>query len=309
MDANAFLAMLSAFTLRSVRQPALEAYTWNPLPVAQPTRVSLPVKRKVSSLGIDVAATAAVVMDADTGAVLFEKNAEEAIPVASLTKLIAAMTYLDLRPDLSQTIDIELADAPSVGKAVLPLKERFSSVEIFEALLVGSVNESAKALARSTVGTEAFVARMNEKAASLGMRTARFVDASGENAKNVASAKDVALALRAASGYSEIREAMAKPSVMLHGTQKSYLIKTTNLLLSSELNREPYKIVAAKTGTLPNAGHCFAQMTEGEDGQRLIAVLLGGETHFSRFQDVKALTYWAFDAYEWPHQEARAASR
>lgn len=141
------------------------------------------------------------------------------------------------------------------------------------------------------------------------MKRATFVDASGEDARNRATARDIALALRAAAAYPEITEAMSRSSVTLSGVKKPYLIKTTNLLLSSELNREPYKIIAAKTGTLPEAGHNYALMTEGKDGQKLLVVLLGGETHYSRFQDVKALTYWAFDAYEWPRATARTAAQ
>jgi D-alanyl-D-alanine carboxypeptidase len=216
------------------------------------------------------------------------------------------MTYLDTKPDFATTVNIEPADHVSVGRTILPASERFTAADVFEGMLVGSINESAKALARTSLGTDAFVNKMNEKAKEIGMKHATFVDASGEGTRNTATARDVALALRAAAAYPEIPKAMAHGSVTLHGVQKPYLIKTTNLLWSSELNSEPYKIVAAKTGTLPEAGHCYALMTEGENGQRLLVVLLGGETHYSRFQDVKALTYWAFENYEWPRREARA---
>ncbi|MCR4256247.1 MAG: serine hydrolase [Candidatus Uhrbacteria bacterium] len=306
MDSNALLAILSAFTLRTIQEPTLHAYAWNRLPVSQPAVSSTPVKRNLSSLGIDISASSAIVMDADTGAVLFEKNADAVLPIASLTKLVSAMTYLDTKPDFESPVEIEAADRPSVGRTILPTHERFTAAEAFKGMLVGSVNESAKALARTSLGTETFVKKMNEKAREVGMEHATFVDASGESSRNTATARDVALALRAAAAYPEIPEAMAQGSVTLHGVQKPYLIKTTNVLWSSELNSKPYRIVAAKTGTLPEAGHCYALMTEGENGQRLLVVLLGGETHYSRFQDVKALTYWAFENYEWPRRETRA---
>jgi D-alanyl-D-alanine endopeptidase (penicillin-binding protein 7) len=309
MDSNALLAILSAFTLRTIQEPTLNAYAWNRLPVSRPAISNTPVKRNLSSLGIDISAPSAIVMDADTGAVLFEKNADAVLPIASLTKLVSAMTYLDTKPDFATNVNIEPADHVSVGRTILPASERFTAADVFEGMLVGSVNESAKALARTSLGTEAFVKKMNEKAREIGMKHATFVDASGEDTRNTATARDVALALRAAAAYPEIPEAMAHGSVTLHGVQKPYLIKTTNLLWSSELNSEPYKIVAAKTGTLPEAGHCYALMTEGENGQRLLVVLLGGETHYSRFQDVKALTYWAFENYEWPRREARALTQ
>ncbi|MEK7473908.1 MAG: serine hydrolase [Patescibacteria group bacterium] len=299
MDSSALLAILSAFTLRTIQEPTLNAYVWNRLPLSQPAVSRTPVKRRISSLGIDIAASAAIVMDADTGAVLFEKNADEVLSIASLTKLVSAMTYLDAKPDFATPIDIEPTDRVSVGRTILPTGERFTAADVFKGMLVGSVNEAAKALARTGLGTDAFVKKMNEKAKEIGMKHATFVDASGEGSRNTATARDVALALRAASAYPEIPEAMSRGSVTLIGVKKPYLIKTTNILFSSELNSEPYKMIVAKTGTLPEAGHCYALMTEGKDGQRLLVVLLGGETHYSRFQDVKALTYWAFDAYEW----------
>lgn len=309
MDSNALLAILSAFTLRTIQEPTLNAYAWNRLPVSRPVLSNAPTKRKTSSLGIEIAAPSAIVMDAETGTVLFEKHADAVMPVASLTKLVSAMTYLDTKPDLQQTVVLEPEDRPSVGRTILPTGERFTASDVFNGMLVGSINESAKALARTSLGTENFIKMMNEKAAEIGMEHATFVDASGEDTRNTATARDVALALRAAAAYPEISKAMSRGSVTLDGVKKPYLIKTTNLLLSSELNSNPYKIVAAKTGTLPEAGHCYALMTEGKDGQKLLVVLLGGETHYSRFQDVKALTYWAFDAYEWPRHEARVSTQ
>lgn len=309
MDSYAILAVLSAFTLRTVQEPTLNTYAWNRLPVTKEVSSNVPVKRNISSLGIDIAATSAIVMDADTGAVLFEKNADKILPVASLTKLVSAMTYLDSRPNFDAPIVIESRDAPSAGRSILPLNERFSTADVFQGMLIGSINESAKALARTSYGTETFVKKMNEKASEVGMKHATFVDASGEDSRNTATARDIAMALRVAASYPEISNAMIKSSVTLHGIKKPYLIKTTNLLLGSELNKQPLKILAAKTGTLPTAGFCYALMTQGKDGQRLLVVLLGGETHYSRFQDVKALTYWAFDTYEWPVRHVQVSTQ
>lgn len=300
MTADAFLVVLSAFTLRTMQEPANATAVWNKLPVARPAVSTAPVKRKEDSLGIDIAAASAIVVDADSGAVLFEKNADKVLPVASLTKLVTAMTYLDLKPDFTAPVHIAASDDPMLGKTVLPTEERFTTKEVFDALLIGSVNESANALARTSLGTEAFVQKMNEKARTLGLKHLSFVDPSGEGSRNVGTAREIAQALKMATTYPEITQAMRRGSVTLRGTKKPYQINTTNLLLASDLNKGSLKILGAKTGTLPEAGYCFAQITQGKDGQKVIVVLLGGESHFGRFQDVKALTYWAFDTYEWP---------
>lgn len=300
MTAETFLVVLSAFTLRTMQEPSTLSSAWNRLPVARPALSTAPVKRKEGSLGIDIAATSAIVIDADTGTVLFEKNADAVVQVASLTKLVTAMTFLDLKPDFSKTVEIAPSDDPTLGRTILPTSERFTTQEVFDAMLIGSVNESANALARTTVGTEAFVKLMNAKARDLGLKHLSFTDPSGEGSRNVGTAREMALALKFAAAYPEATKAMQRGSVTLHGVKKPYQINTTDLLLASDLNKGSYKILAAKTGTLPDAGYCYALMTQGKNGQRVIVVLLGGETHFGRFQDVKAMTYWAFDTFEWP---------
>jgi D-alanyl-D-alanine carboxypeptidase len=86
---------------------------------------------------------------------------------------------------------------------------------------------------------------------------------------------------------------------MRDASKREVRVKSTNLLVGSFLNKKPYTIVAAKTGTLPQAGHCMAQITRNADGHQVVAVELGGDNHLGRFQDIKALTAWSFDAYEW----------
>lgn len=307
MPAETLVMLLGALALQSMQTPTLGPETLNRLPVAQTVVFAAPKKKDAISLGIDVSAEAAIVLDADSGAVLFEKNANRPLPIASLTKLTSAITYLDLKPDPEKSIQLIDEDNGTVGKAVFKSGETFHASQLFEALLIGSVNQSANALARMTLGRDPFVAAMNKTASRLGMQTAHFTDPAGLNASNKASAHDVATALRAAATYPEVRAAMAKPAITLQGqlAAKPYQIKTTNLLLGTDLNRKPYQIIAAKSGTLPEAGFNFAQITQGPEGQRVIAVVLNDDTHFSRFQDVKALTYWAFQNYEWPHRQAR----
>ena len=112
--------------------------------------------------------------------------------------------------------------------------------------------------------------------------------------------------LRQALQYNETREITEQSKIEVRGKKldRSYLIKSTNLLLDSFLNKEPYHIVAAKTGSLPEAGYCLAQAVRNKEGHELIAVTLGSENHFSRYQDVKALLGWGFDAYTWDEKDA-----
>ncbi|HVM90647.1 MAG TPA: serine hydrolase [Verrucomicrobiae bacterium] len=305
MTPGTLIALVGAFALQALRAPMVKPIASNPLPVVHSILDHAPHRKEGASLGVEVTAKAAIVMDMDTGAVLFEKNADQALPIASLTKLVTAMTYLDTKPDLSKEVTILPEDMGAIGGSELKAGDTLPAGDVFQAMLVGSLNESADALARSAMGREAFVAAMNQKALELGMTGAHFVDPSGLDSLNHASARDVAIALKAASAYPEIRDAMAKSSLTLTSkiNAKPYVIKSTNLLLTSDINKSPYKIVAAKSGTLPEAGYCFAQITQGPDGHRIIALVLNDDSHFGRFQDVKALTYWAFRSFEWPHED------
>lgn len=275
------------------------------LPVAPYARPKAPVPRKedVSRLGIDVSAKSAAVIDVESGRMLFEKSADESHPIASLSKLITAMTVLDQGLPMDEMITIKPEDDPREGKTVLPIGEKFTREELFHSLLIGSVNISGNALARSsTGGYDAFIKQMNDKARDLHLLQATFSDPTGLNPKNQASARDVALMLRAALSYPEIRETTERSELVLPGRVlgKDIKINSTNLLLGSFLNRNPYRVIAAKTGSLPEAGFCLAQATRKQGSGEVISVVLGSQDHFVRFQDAKALTFWAFDAFTWP---------
>lgn len=277
----------------------------NALPAARYVAPTAPVPRKIDAerLGIDVTAQSACVIDVATGRILYEKDANKPHPIASLTKLVTAMTLLDEHPNMKEMITILPEDDPHEGRTVLPIGGRFTRQELFHALLIGSVNIAGNTLARtSSVGMNGFIEQMNAKAKDLSLLQGTFSDPTGLNPANQASARDVAIILRTALSYPEIRETTERSTLSVPNrlTGKSIDINSTNLLLGSFLNKNPYRIVAAKTGSLPEAGYCLAQATRKEGAGEIISVVLGSEDHFARFQDAKALTFWAFDAYRWP---------
>jgi len=307
MNAEAMIMLVGSLAMQASRQ--MPTGNLNSFPVAKYVAVTseAPTKKNQATLGIDVDARAAIVMDVASGQTLFEKDSHIAYPIASLSKLVTAMVFLDEKPNLEDQIIFTAEDDAIAGKTVIPMGERLTKREVLQALLIGSVNEAANVLARTNGGKEAFVEKMNRKARAIGMEHAVFYDPSGLDARNKASARDVALALRAALSYPDLRKTTERSNVSLVGraTNRKYQIKTTNILLSSDLNRGAYHIVAAKTGTLAEAGFCMAQATRDADGHEVIAVVLGGGTHFTRFQDVKALTYWSFQNFLWNGRQAR----
>lgn len=260
-----------------------------------------PIRKASTDVGVVTTGDAAVLIDGKSGAILYSREGSKALPIASLTKLMTAMVILDSNLDLNEAIELTKEDEPNEGRVVIGRGETLTRRELLQALLIGSVNSAGNALARSYPGgKQAFVEAMNKKAEELGLVNAHFTDPTGLDRTNVASAQDVAFTLRNVLFYNDIREITKRSSVELKGkTGKTYLIQSTNLLLDSFLNKKPYSILAGKTGSLPEAGFCFAQATQDGAGNELIAVTLGSENHFSRYQDVKALTAWGFELFIW----------
>lgn len=302
MVAETVLTLLGILSLRTIKAPAVVAPSVG-LPVVRASgpMAYAPTRKNFDSYGVDVSARSYIVLDVKSGKVLAEKGADAPYPVASLTKLVTAMTILDMEPDFARLIDMNASDRGRIGRIQVPLDERFTEGELLSYMLVASSNEAAHALMRAH-GNQEFIEAMNRKAKDIGMTHAKFYDASGLDPRNTASARDIAMALRAALDYPEISDRTKRASFKAVGRIKntSVLLKSTNLLLASDLNRDPYTIVAGKTGSLDEAGFCFAQAVSDASNHEIIAVVLGAETHYSRFQDVKSLTYWAYANYEWP---------
>jgi D-alanyl-D-alanine endopeptidase (penicillin-binding protein 7) len=278
---------------------------WNGLPTAKYVDMlpGEPIKKNETSYGIETSAKSAIVIDAGTGKVLFENDADKKMPMASLTKLMTVMVFLDQTPNLDEEVTIQPKDEPEENiKSMLEPGDKFTKRELLQVLLVASSNQAGNALARSSMDPDEFVRLMNKKAKELNLKNTQFTDPTGYDPKNVSTAKDVAMMMREAAKYPEVQSVTPQNQTQIKGrvTKRTYLFKSTNLLLTSFLNKAPYQVTAGKTGTLPEAGFCFAQTTKNKEGNAVISVVLGSDNHFSRFQDVKGMTYWAFENYEWP---------
>jgi D-alanyl-D-alanine endopeptidase (penicillin-binding protein 7) len=307
MTLSHFVALLTAVSLNANPSPHAIPTTINPAPVRAAivtTAPMPPTKKRPESLGPVVTSRAAVVVDVASGSVLFAKDAKVTRSIASVTKLMTAMVVLDQGLNGEGTMTLEAGDFEETSS--FQISDTLTRRDAFKAMLTGSVNEIANAFARTSPGgREAFLQAMRAKSEMLGLASATFADASGVNRGSKASAVDVARLLRSALGYAEIREDTSRLGLLVRtvavngAVSRPVNIKATNLLLTSYLNKEPYRIVAAKTGSLPDAGYCLAQTTENAEGRQIIAVTLGSVDHLSRFQDVKAMTGWAFETFAW----------
>lgn len=308
MFADSLLALAALISLQSSTITGTSTLALQELPVARYVAPSqpIPVSKNPDSVGIEVTAKAAAVMDAASGQFLFGKDIDTKYPIASMTKLMTAMVFLEQNPNLDQEIVMSPEDRSSDGKQIFLPEERLTKRELLQALLIGSVNEAGNAIARlAPGGTEAFIAQMNAKAKSLGLR-ATFEDPTGLSSGNRATVRDVATMMKTALSSEQIRSITTRSSITIVGrvSKKPYLIKSTNLLLGTYLNKAPYEIVGGKTGSLPEAGFCLVQDTRRNQGGEVITVVMGSENHFSRFEDAKVLTAWAFENYTWPTKQA-----
>lgn len=253
-----------------------------------------------ASLGVLVTAGSAIVVDRANGKVLFEKDADRVRPIASITKLMAALVFLEDAPDLSGFVTITEHDIGDGVSTVFALGNKVTLRDLLSAALIGSANDAVRALVRSLdIDEPTFARLMNAKARALGMTNTRFVESTGLSPENVSTARELTALVRAAREAPLISEITRESVYRTNGgAQKSQFVRNTNLLLDGFLNKPPYKIALAKTGSLNEAGYCFA-LSVDEDNHGVIAIVLGSETHFSRFEDMKALVYWTLSKWQW----------
>jgi hypothetical protein len=221
---------------------------------------------------VDLTARAAIVIDDATGDILFSKNVDDQQSIASLTKIVTALVFLDHNPGWQKIVEIKKAD--NVGGSELNVKigDKFSAKDVFFMMLVGSKNNMAMALARSTgLSQEIFVGAMNKKAKELGAGNTTFVEPTGLDSGNVSTAEDLAKIMRQAFRSKKMLEAttMKTYSVAVKNRNKKYLVENTNKLLATDLY-----ITGGKTGHTDEAGYCLGTKAK-VNGRDVLAVVLG----------------------------------
>ena len=231
-----------------------------------------------------VYARSAVVLDPVTNEVLFAKNAVSTAPIASLTKLMTAMVFLDQEPDLGREVEVTRAELSGAGHTQLRNGEDVALGDLLHMSLMCSDNVATRVLAReSGLEKEEFLSQMNRKAAELELKNTRFVEFTGLDERNVSTATDVAKLLRAAADEEMIRSITTSRSYDFSTARRAHHIVNTNRLLYGR-----YQILGGKTGFISEAGYCLATWVRSE-GRDMIAVVLGAPTNATRFADVVRL--------------------
>src|SRR6185312_14665183 len=205
----------------------------------------------------DVRAAAAIIFDPVTGQVLYEENSQDKRSIASITKVMTALVYLEDNPDLNQEVTVERSDVYAASTTYLKANDHITAGELLHLLLIPSDNGAARALARSSHGgTASFVERMNEKAIELGLQNTSFADPSGLNANNMSSAFDLSHLITFAASDERIASIMRTPTYTVTANRRMIPIHSTNhLLMSGDV-----EVMGGKTGFISKSGYCLATL-------------------------------------------------
>ncbi|WP_083462955.1 D-alanyl-D-alanine carboxypeptidase family protein [Calditerricola satsumensis] len=252
-----------------------------------------------SSVNLAQNAVSAILIDADTGTVLYEKNSRLKLPPASITKIMTLLLVMEAidRGKIKLTDKVRVSEyAASMGGSQIFLEpgEEMTVEDLIKGVAVASGNDASVALAEYVAGTEeAFVAMMNEKARQLGMTDTRFANSNGLPAPDhYTSARDIAIMSRELLKY----EAITKYT----GLYQDYLRKDTNrpfwLVNTNRLVRFYPGCDGLKTGYTSEAKFCLSA-TAKRDNFRVIAVVLGEPDTKTRNAEVAKMFDYAFSQY------------
>jgi len=227
----------------------------------------------------------ALVMDAQTGEVLYAKNADRVVPIASLSKLMTAMVFIDQKPDFDRMVEVTRAELNGGGHTRLRRGEMVRLGDLLHMSLMCSDNVATRVLVReSGLPFDEFIGRMNRHSVELGLAHTRFAESTGLDERNVSNAEDCAKMLRAAAANPVIQDIMTTRTHEFRSATRPHTLVNTNRLLVYGR----YDVRGGKTGYINEAGYCFVTWVRTQ-GRDLVAVVLGAPTAATRFADVVRL--------------------
>jgi len=239
---------------------------------------------------LDLRSSVALVVDQDTQQVLFSKNPDAVLPIASITKLMTAMVVLEAGQSLEDRLSISQDDVDTEkgSGSRLRVGTSLSRGEMLHLALMASENRAANALGRHFPGgMPAFVDAMNRKAKTLGMSSTRYVEPTGLSSANQSSAHDLSLLVMAAMDHRLIRELSTSADASINVGSRPMQFRNTNGLI-----RNPsWEIGLQKTGYISEAGRCVVMQAQLA-GRKLIMVLLDSAGRYSRIGDAERLRAW-----------------
>ena len=250
-----------------------------------------------------VLADKAAVLSEDGRFLFFNKNADVKQPIASITKLMTALIFLETKPDWNSSYQITAADNISGGKLNLFLGDSVNLKDLFFTSLIASDNGATIALVHASGLSETeFIKKMNNKAKQLNLHQTIFSDPIGLSDNNVSTAREVALLAKHTLMNEEISEAANLKEykfTTLEGREK--IIESTDYLLFDSAQND-FTPLGGKTGYTDKAGYCFVGRFQGLGGEDLIVAVLNSPGKNDRFKESKSLVGWVLDNYFKKHK-------
>ena len=256
----------------------------------------------------DVRAEAAIIYNPENGQILYEQNSQNERSIASITKTMTAAVFLENSPDLSQEVIVQRSDVRNASTTYLRAGYQITTRDLLHLLLIASDNAAARALARvSSLGYDAFINRMNDKARELGLTNTHYADPSGLLATNVSSAYDMARFISYVASDDRISSIMRKQYHTVNFGRRSVTVHSTNQLVM----KGDVDVLGGKTGFIGKAGYCLATLLRlPQGGPQVAVVVLGAKSNAGRFWETRHLFNWlsakAQDFFATPVQASSA---
>ena len=232
----------------------------------------------------------ALVIDQDTSEVLFSKNDQAVLPIASLTKLMTGLVVSEARLPMEEMITISQADVDTEkgSSSRLRVGTELSRGELLHLALMSSENRAAHALGRTYPGgLPVFVGLMNAKARLIGMKDTNYAEPTGLSSKNQSSARDLAKLVNVAYGDPTLRELSTSPAHQVAVGNRTLQYNNTNRLVKNP----SWEIGLQKTGYITEAGQCLVMQAKVA-GRKIIMVFLDSAGKLSRLADAERVRRW-----------------
>lgn len=239
---------------------------------------------------LDLKSGVALVLDQDTNEVLFSKNSQAVLPIASITKLMTALVVVEAGQSLDEKLTISEEDINTEKRSSsrLPVGTSLSRGEMLHLALMASENRAAAALGRNYPGgLQVFVDAMNHKAQLLGMSGTQYVEPSGLSSRNQSTAMDLAVLVKVAHEVPLLRELSTSREFQVALGRRQLQFHNTNRLVSSPA----WDIGLQKTGFINEAGRCLV-MQARMAGRKLIMVFLDSTGKNTRIGDAERVRKW-----------------
>jgi D-alanyl-D-alanine endopeptidase (penicillin-binding protein 7) len=290
--------------MHSWRRPFLALLLAPALTFAAPVGTGTATGKPAHLAKPDVRSASVIVLDAVDSSVLYSRQAQRPVPIASITKLMTALVVLDAGQPLDELIEMTVADRrlERTSASRLAVGSQIRRGDLLHLALMSSENSAAHAVARAYPGgLPACLKAMNAKARALGMKTARFTDPTGLSSGNVSSAADLTKLVAAAAADPTIRTFSTSASLTVPVGKRLLEFRNTNSLVT----KADWDVMVQKTGYTSDAGQCLVMQTVIRERPVLI-VLLNSFGKYTRVADARRIRKWMEAGLE-PGQLAQVA--